>query len=91
MGRQHVLRAPDVNANNARRLNSKDSVFATGLNEPDPAAGFADHGGAKLPLGSPKAFDQTTGPKRFMGHNEYIVYEESRHRIKYVLQCHIRG
>ena len=63
------------------------AVFAVGLLEPDPAAGFADHGGAKLPLGAPTAFDQTTGPKRFMGHNEYIVYEASRHKIKYVLQC----
>ena len=89
VGRQHRVTAPDVNANNTRRLNSKDSVFAQGRLVPDPAAGDLDHGGAKIPLGAPVAFEPPADAppqQRFMGHNELIVYEEARHKIKYVLQ-----
>ena len=89
VGRQHRVTAPDVNANNTRRLNSKDSVFAQGRLVPDPAAGDLDHGGAKIPLGAPVAFEPPADAppqQRFMGHNELIVYEEARHKIRYVLQ-----
>ena len=41
------------------------------------------------PLGAPVAFEPPADAppqQRFMGHNELIVYEEARHKIKYVLQ-----
>ena len=45
-------------------------------------------GSAKLPLGRVTDFaPPEDGPQRYMGHNEYIVYDETRHRIKYVVQC----
>ena len=40
-------------------------------------------------LGAPVAFEPPADAppqQRFMGHNELIVYEEARHKIKYVLQ-----
>ena len=84
LGEQCVRRSPDTAANNARKFVKKDSVYAPGLLVPDPAAGFLDHGGAKIPLGQPVSHVYAENePQRFMGHNEYIVYEEARHKIKF--------
>ena len=59
-----------------------------GLREPDPSEGYERLGSAKLPLGRVTDYaPPEDGPQRYMGHNEYIVYEASRHRIKYVVQC----
>ena len=83
-----LKRAPDPNSNNARRLSGKDSVVAMGLREPDPSEGYERLGSAKLPLGRVTDYAlPVDGPQRFMGHNEYIVYSEKRHRIRYVVQC----
>ena len=83
-----LKRAPDHNSNNARRLSGKDSVVAMGLREPDPSEGYERLGSAKLPLGRVTDYaPPEQGPQRNMGHNEYIVYDAARHRIKYVVQC----
>ena len=45
-------------------------------------------GAAKLPLGRVTDYaPPEDGPQRYMGHNEYIVFDAARHRIKYVVQC----
>ena len=59
-----------------------------GLREPDPSEGYERLGSAKLPLGRVTDYaPPEQGPQRYMGHNEYIVYDAARHRIKYVVQC----
>ena len=62
--------------------------MAMGLREPDPSSGYERLGSAKLPLGRVTDYaPPEQGPQRYMGHNEYIVYDAARHRIKYVVQC----
>ena len=81
-------RHPSAEDGRPRRLSGKDSVVAMGLREPDPSEGYERLGSAKLPLGRVTDYaPPEDGPQRYMGHNEYIVYDAARHRIKYVVQC----
>lgn len=79
-----VMIGPDQYANVTRRLACKDSVFVKGRVAPDEAAGFDSiRGGARFPLGEVRPrFDDSDV---VMGHNEYVVYESSRIRFRYIL------
>lgn len=79
-----VMIGPDQYANITRRLAGKDSVFVKGRLAPDEAAGFDTiQGGARIPLGEPRPrFDDGDV---VMGYNEYVVYESSRVRFRYIL------
>ena len=81
-----LKRSPDHNSNNARRLSGKDSVVAMGLREPDPSAGYERLGSARLPLGRVTDYaPPEDGPQRYMGHNEYIVYDTRQVKAQYVV------
>ncbi|KAJ8599603.1 hypothetical protein CTAYLR_004664 [Chrysophaeum taylorii] len=79
-----VLTAPDENANNTRRLNAKDSVFVRGRLAPDPGDGFDTVcGDVKVPRGDVR---DRIDPNLVMGHNEYVVYDPSRLRFRFLLR-----
>ncbi|CAB9521160.1 polymerase 1 [Seminavis robusta] len=59
-----------------------DSVRALGRQAPDGSGMFLTKEGVGVPLGEVKMAPESAA---VMGHNEYIVYDESRVRIKYAM------
>lgn len=59
-----------------------DSVQALGRQGPDPAGMFLTKAGVGIPLGHVKTASSSSAS---MAHNEFIVYDESRVKIRYVM------
>jgi len=85
LGRQHEVTADGPPSTFTAAPPGSDSVLARGRRQPDPAQD------AKLQIdGKPVAVPQgafvKTGVSSSFEHNEFLVYQESQHRIRYVLQ-----
>jgi hypothetical protein len=66
-----------------------NSTMGCGKNGPDHEKSFITYDGMKIPLGPIISYPQPSKDIHFsLNHNEYIVYDESRVRVKYLVQIH---
>ena len=67
------------------------SVKGIGRTGPDFAKSIYMSNGCMVPLGPVINYPQKTGQYLGLSHNEYIVYDTSQVRIKYVVELRTRG
>jgi hypothetical protein len=66
--------------------NKKHSTKCHGAKAPPPSS-YVKHKEVIVPKGVP----QPTNSGSYMGHNEFIIYNMSQARIKYVLRMNMNG
>ena len=74
------------NAKELMEQNKKHSTKCHGSKAP-PESSYVKLNGVTVPKGKPVP----TGSGSYMGHNEFIVYNMSQARIKYILRMDMKG
>lgn len=84
LGKEHSITRDDSSLKRAPP--GFDSIVARGCKEPDPASDITvsiDGNSVTVPLGVPKPMPQYS--QSSFSQSEYLLYQESQHRIRYVL------